>query len=100
MHRKSPVSLAWEAREKAGQQKGASKTVTKDAARTVSGSMNTRITIERYGMRNWAVYLDGELLAVTLYKRGALTIQRTLEVLRGHFGYLPKVAAKPARREA
>jgi hypothetical protein len=56
--------------------------------------MNTRITIERYGTRNWAVYLDGELLAVTLYKRGALTIQSTFEVLRGHFGYLPKVAAE------
>ncbi len=56
--------------------------------------MNTRIRIERYGTRNWAVYLDGELLAVTLYKRGALTIQSTFEVLRRHFGYLPKLAAE------
>ena len=56
--------------------------------------MNTRIAIERYGTRNWAVYLDGELLAV---KRGALTIQSTFEVLRRHFGYLPKVAAELAR---
>jgi hypothetical protein len=62
--------------------------------------MNTRITIKRYDTRNWAVYLDGKLLAVTLYKCGALTIQSTLELLRGHFGYLPNVAAELARGEA
>jgi hypothetical protein len=49
-----------------------------------------------FGLRD----LDGELLAVTLYKRVALTIQSTFEVLRGHFGHLPKVAAELARREA
>ena len=42
MHRKSPVSLAWEAREKAGQQKGASKTVTNDAGRAVWECMNKK----------------------------------------------------------
>lgn len=62
--------------------------------------MNTRITIEGYGTRNWAIYLDGELLAVTLYKRGALTIQSTFELLRGRFGYLPKGAAELTGREA
>ena len=33
-----------------------------------------RIEITRYGNRNWAVWLDGELLAVTVYKKGAQAI--------------------------
>lgn len=33
-----------------------------------------RIEITRYGHRNWAVWLDGELLAVTVYKKGAQAI--------------------------
>jgi hypothetical protein len=31
--------------------------------------------VERYGGRYWAVYLNGELLAVTVYKKGALAVQ-------------------------
>jgi hypothetical protein len=31
----------------------------------------SRIEITRYGNRNWAVWLDGELLAVTVYRKGA-----------------------------
>ena len=34
------------------------------------------ITVEKYGRRHFAVYLNGGLLAVTLYKRGALEIQK------------------------
>jgi hypothetical protein len=37
-----------------------------------------RIEITRYGTRNWAVWLDGELLAVTVYKKGARAIARVL----------------------
>ena len=33
-----------------------------------------RIEITRYGNRNWAVWLNGELLAVTVYKKGAQAI--------------------------
>ena len=33
-----------------------------------------RIEITRYWNRNWAVWLDGELLAVTVYKKGAQAI--------------------------
>ena len=34
-----------------------------------------KVRIERYGRRNWAVYdHDGELIAVTVYKKGALEI--------------------------
>ena len=29
------------------------------------------ISITRYGRRNWAVWLDGELVVVALYKKGA-----------------------------
>jgi hypothetical protein len=38
--------------------------------------MSERLSITKYGQRYWAVWLDGELLAVTLYKKGA----------RGHHG--------------
>ena len=31
-------------------------------------------TIEKYGNRNWAVIINGELLAVTVYKKGARAI--------------------------
>ena len=34
--------------------------------------MKPEIEIRRYGTRNWAVYEGGELLAVTVYKKGAL----------------------------
>lgn len=36
--------------------------------------MNQQIQIRRYGRRNWAVYVGGELLAVTVYKKGALAV--------------------------
>ncbi|MBU6303650.1 MAG: hypothetical protein KGS60_19055 [Verrucomicrobia bacterium] len=44
--------------------------------------MNTsRIEITRYGTRNWAVWLDGELLAVTVYKKGATAVVNTITKL-------------------
>lgn len=36
------------------------------------------ITIGRYGSRNWAVYLNGRLLAVTVYRKGAIAIRDTI----------------------
>jgi hypothetical protein len=36
------------------------------------------ITITRYAARHWAVYLNGDLLAVTVYKKGALAIGKVL----------------------
>lgn len=36
--------------------------------------MNDQLTISKYGTRNWAVYWNGELLCVTLYKRGAKAV--------------------------
>jgi hypothetical protein len=39
----------------------------------------SRTSISRYGERYWAVYLNGQLLAVTVYKKGALAIQNALE---------------------
>ena len=42
------------------------------------------LTIEKYKRtRFWAVFRDGELLAVTVYKRGAEAIVRTLEARGG-----------------
>lgn len=32
--------------------------------------MSDRLSITKYGDRYWAVWLDGQLLAVTLYRRG------------------------------
>ena len=40
------------------------------------GSIQSSIT--RYGSRHWAVYLNGKLLAVTVYKKGALAVQDAL----------------------
>jgi len=37
-----------------------------------------RIEITRYGSRNWAVWLDGELLTVTVYKKGATAVVNTI----------------------
>jgi hypothetical protein len=35
---------------------------------------NTGIVVGRYGSRNWAVYEDGDLLCVTVYKKGAVAV--------------------------
>ena len=40
-----------------------------------------RVQITRYGNRNWAVWLDGELLAVTVYKKGATAVVNTITKL-------------------
>lgn len=37
------------------------------------------LTINRYGRRNWAVYLNGTLLVVAVYKKGANAVKNTLE---------------------
>jgi hypothetical protein len=38
----------------------------------------TEIIITRYGTRFWAIYLNGQLLAVTVNKKGALAVQAAL----------------------
>ena len=35
--------------------------------------------VRRYGTRYWAVYYNGQLLAVTVYKKGALAVKNALE---------------------
>lgn len=38
------------------------------------------VTIGKYKRtRNWAVYVNGELLAVTVYKKGATAIKNALD---------------------
>ena len=43
--------------------------------------MSEIVTITKYGSRYWAVWLDGELLAVTLYKKGARAITAAITTL-------------------
>ena len=38
-----------------------------------------RIEIDKYSDRTWAIYINGELLAVTVYRRGAEAIKDLLE---------------------
>jgi hypothetical protein len=37
-----------------------------------------RIEITKYGSRFWAVYLDGLLLCVTVYRKGAVAVRDAL----------------------
>ena len=48
--------------------------------------MSDRLSITKYGDRYWAVWLDGHLLAVTLYKKGATAIASTITSLLTHAG--------------
>ncbi len=44
------------------------------------------VEVTRYGSRNWAVWLDGELVVVALYRKGAATVAgklRELVALKG-----------------
>lgn len=43
--------------------------------------MNASVSITRYGSRYWAVWLNGELLAVTLYRKGARAILAAITTL-------------------
>ena len=40
--------------------------------------LSDRLRVERYGDRNWAIYLDDDLLAVTVYKKGVLAVAMVL----------------------
>jgi hypothetical protein len=39
------------------------------------------IEVKPYSDRTWAVYMDGELLCVTAYKRGAQAVERVINDL-------------------
>jgi hypothetical protein len=43
-----------------------------------------KIELSKYGHVNWAVYLDGELLCVTVYKKGGLAVVEVLQKLLGN----------------
>ena len=63
-------------------------------------NITMQTTIEKYGSRNWAVRIDGELLAVTLYKKGARAIVEFVERLTAARGsseelVLPKCGSLP-----
>ena len=46
-----------------------------------SQPMPAVVSIDRYGSRNWAVYVDGELLAVTVYLKGARAVKELVDSL-------------------
>ena len=48
--------------------------------------MKPLVAITKYGSRHWAVWLDGELLAVTLYLKGARAITAAITKLTTHQG--------------
>ena len=48
--------------------------------------MSDRLSITKYGQRYWAVWLDGELLAVTLYKKGARSVASAITTLSTYHG--------------
>ncbi len=48
--------------------------------------MSDRLSITKYGDRYWAVWLDGQLLAVTVYKKGAKAVASTITSLTTHSG--------------
>ena len=48
--------------------------------------------VTKYGSRNWAVYLDGDLLAVTVYKKGAIAVAETVASLRAENANQAKAA--------
>jgi hypothetical protein len=48
--------------------------------------MSERLSITKYGSRYWAVWLDGQLLAVTLYKKGAQSVASAITQLSTHHG--------------
>lgn len=48
--------------------------------------MSERVTITRYGARYWAVWLDGQLLAVTVYLKGARAVVHAITQLSMQHG--------------
>ena len=44
------------------------------------------IEIAKYGSRHWAVFIDGRLLCVTMYKKGALAVRDALLDLSSQAG--------------
>ena len=48
--------------------------------------MSERLSITKYGTRHWAVWIDGQLLAVTLYEKGAQAVATAITKLSTHSG--------------
>ena len=46
-----------------------------------SQPMSAVVSIDRYGSRNWAVYVNGDLLAVTVYLKGAKAVKELIDSL-------------------
>jgi hypothetical protein len=46
----------------------------------------SEVTITRYGSRYWAVWLDGQLLVVALYRKGAQAVATAITQFSTHLG--------------
>jgi len=64
---------------------------------SVPPAHNSRNNIERYGSRFWGLYSEGELLAVTVYKKGAMRLQ---QILQNHPCAKEDASATAVREEA
>ena len=51
----------------------------------VSDIPGMEITVEKYGDRSFAVYVNGDLLCVTMYKKGAMAVKALLERMQEDF---------------
>lgn len=47
------------------------------------------IIVKKYGNRNWAIYINDDLLAVTVYKKGANAIKAALTGLHAAANRVP-----------
>ena len=53
------------------------------------------IQITKYGSRNWAVFVDGRLLCVTVYKKGAVAVRDALLDLGSNVGRVQNSDSTP-----
>jgi len=56
---------------------------------------NMAIEISKYGIRRWAVFVDGRLLCVTVYKKGALAVRDALLDLDSNAGRMQNSDSLP-----
>jgi hypothetical protein len=57
--------------------------VTRKITFVVKRTFSGQVTIKKY-RRFWAVYVDSDLLALVVYKRGANAVKDLLEKLNSH----------------
>lgn len=64
-----------------------------ESAESARATPTERYRIEHNGNRNWALFCEGEILAVTVYQKGAQAVRGLLEAKDAH------IAVQQARIE-